>query len=79
MGPSQANIVLMQNGQPSTLSSSAYGLPLTCVCAPNQLAGLGAYGSGLSTIPTLGQSLGQSLLYNIPGKGKLMKREDGKN
>ncbi len=68
MGPSQPNIVIMQNGQPSTLTPSSYGMPLTCVCTPNQAAGLGAYGSGLSTIPTMGQSAGQSMVYSVPGK-----------
>ena len=54
----------MQNGQPSTIPSSFYGMPLTCVCTPNQTAGLGAYGSGVSTVP----NLGQSTVYTVPGK-----------
>jgi len=63
----------MQGGQPSTITPSSYGTPLSCVCTPNQAAGLGAYGSGLSAIPTIGQSGGQSMVYNIPGKKKRIK------
>lgn len=64
---SPANIFLMQNGQPNALGGSSYGMPLTCVCTPNQNAGLGAYGSGTSSIPMMGQTAGQSTVYNIPG------------
>jgi hypothetical protein len=66
IGQAQPNIVIMQNGQPSTISSSLYGMPLSCVCTPNQIAGLGAYGSGVSTIPAIGQSSGQTTVYNVP-------------
>lgn len=57
----------MQGGQPTTITPSSYGTPLTCVCTPNQVAGLGAYGAGLSAVPTIGQSTGQSMVYNVPG------------
>jgi hypothetical protein len=57
----------MHGGQPTTITPSSYGTPLTCVCTPNRPTGLGAYGTGLSTIPTIGQSAGQSLVYNVPG------------
>jgi hypothetical protein len=60
----------MQNGQPSTIPSSSYGMPLTCVCTANPTAGLGAYGAGISTVPTMGHSAGQSIVYNVPGKNK---------
>lgn len=63
----------MQNGQPATIPSSSYGVPLTCVCAPNQNAGLGAYGSGVSTMPTIGQSPGQTTVYNVPGMKNCLK------
>ncbi|CAF3370730.1 unnamed protein product [Rotaria socialis] len=66
LGQPQSNIVIMQNGQPSTLPSSSYGVPLTCVCTPNKNVGLGAYGSGVSTTPVVGQSPGQTMVYNIP-------------
>ncbi len=62
----------MQNGQPSTITPSSYGMPLTCVCTPSQAAGLGAYSGGLSTIPTMGQSGGQSMVYNVPGKNLIL-------
>jgi hypothetical protein len=58
----------MQNGQPVPMSPAFYGTPLSCVCTPNQTAGLGAYGSGISTMPTIGQSAGQSTVYTVPGK-----------
>jgi hypothetical protein len=58
----------MQNGQPTPMSPSLYGMPLSCVCTPNQTVGLGAYGSGISSIPTVGQSAGQSTVFNVPGK-----------
>lgn len=58
----------MQNGQTSALTPASYGVPLTCVCTPNQTAGLGAYGAGLSAVPTSGQSSGQTMVYNVPGK-----------
>jgi len=58
----------MQNGQPTAIPSASYGIPLSCVCTPNQSAGLGVYGSGVSTIPTIGQSVGQSTVFNVPGK-----------
>jgi hypothetical protein len=61
----------MQGGHPSSISSSSYGMPLTCVCTPNQIPGLGSYGTGISTIPTMGQSAGQSTVYNVPGKKKI--------
>ncbi|CAF4929050.1 unnamed protein product, partial [Rotaria magnacalcarata] len=66
LGQPQSNIVIMQNGQPSTLPSSSYGVPLTCVCTPNKNPGLGAYGSGVSAMPVAGQSPGQTIVYNIP-------------
>jgi hypothetical protein len=50
------------------MSPSLYGMPLSCVCTPNQTVGLGAYGSGISSIPTVGQSAGQSTVFNVPGK-----------
>jgi hypothetical protein len=64
----------MQTGQPSTLTPTSYGMPLTltCVCTPNQPTGLGAYGGGLSTSPIIGQSTGQTMVYNVPGKKKLI-------
>jgi hypothetical protein len=62
----------MQGGHPTTITPSSYGTPMTCVCTPNQAAGLGAYGSGLSAVPTIGQSAGQSMVYNVPGKKNLI-------
>ena len=58
----------MQNGQSVPMSPSLYGTPLTCVCTPNQTTGLGGYGSGISAMPTIGQSAGQSTVYTVPGK-----------
>lgn len=64
----QSNVVIMQNTHPATLSSSAYGLPMSYVCPPNPLTGLDAYGSGISTYPMAGQTYGQSAVFNVPGK-----------
>jgi hypothetical protein len=59
----------MQSSQPNTISSSSYGLPLTCVCPPKpMMTGLNVYGSGVSTIPTIGHTYGQSTVYTVPGK-----------
>ncbi|CAF0831626.1 unnamed protein product [Adineta ricciae] len=66
LGQSQPNVVILQNGQPNTLPPSIYGTPLTCVCTPNQPAGLGAYGSSVSSLPLVGQASGQSMIYNVP-------------
>lgn len=63
----QSNIVVMQNEQPNVLASSSYGMPLSCVCHPNPLAGLATYGSGTSAVPTMGFSAGQSSVYTVPG------------
>ena len=68
IGQPQSNIVVMQNEQPNVISSSSYGMPLSCVCTPNTITGLNAYGSGISTIPTVGYSSGQTSVYNVPGK-----------
>lgn len=67
LGQSQPNIVIMQNPLTNSLPSSSYGVPMSCVCTPNQSTGLGVYGSGLSMVPTMGQSAGQSTVFNIPG------------
>ncbi|CAF2479362.1 unnamed protein product [Rotaria sp. Silwood2] len=66
LGQSQPNIVIMQGGQPNTISPSIYGTPLTCVCTPNTMGGLAAYGSGVSTVPAFGQSTGQTAIFNVP-------------
>jgi len=58
----------MQNEHSNILSSSSYGLPLSCVCAPNSTVGLNAYGSGISSIPTIGYSPGQSTVFSVSGK-----------
>jgi len=58
----------MQNEQPNIISSSSYGSPLSCVCTPNSITGLGAYGSGISSIPTIGYSPGQSTVFSVSGK-----------
>jgi len=63
----------MQNEQPNIISPSSYGMPLTCMCTPNSMSGLGAYGSGISTIPTMGYSAGQSTVFNVPGKSFQIK------
>ncbi len=68
VGQSQPNIVIMQGGQQNAITPASYGMPMTCVCTPNQAAGLGAYGGGLSAIPTIGQGPGQSMVYHVPGK-----------
>jgi hypothetical protein len=60
----------MQSAQPNILSSSSYGLPLSSVLASNPMAGLGMYGSGVSTVPSYGYSSGQTTVYNVPGKEK---------
>lgn len=62
----QSNLIITQNTQPSTISSSSYAMPLSCVCSPNSTVGLGGYGSGITTIPTVGYSSGQSLVYTVP-------------
>lgn len=58
----------MQNGGPSTISTSSYGMPLSCVCQSQTLGGLGGYAGGITTIPTMGQSCGQATVYQVPGK-----------
>ena len=68
LGHAQPNVVIMRNGQPNAMAAPSYGVPMSCVCTPNTTAGLGVYGSGLSTIPMAGQSTGQSMVYNVPGK-----------
>ncbi len=62
----------MQSEQPNIISSSSYGMPLSCVCTPNVNTGLGIYGSGISTVPTMGYSSGQSIVYTVPGKSKII-------
>lgn len=64
----QSNIIVTQSEQPNVLASSSYAMPLSCVCTQNPLAGLGVYGSGISTVPTMGYSTGQSTVYTVPGK-----------
>jgi hypothetical protein len=44
---------------------------LSCVCSQNSNTGLGIYGSGLSAVPTLGYSSGQSMVYTVPGTIKI--------
>ncbi|CAF0729705.1 unnamed protein product [Rotaria sordida] len=66
VGQPQPNIVILQNGQSSTMPSSIYGMPLTCVCTPSQISGLGAYGCGVSTVPASGLSTGQTAVFNVP-------------
>ena len=68
LGQGQSNVLIMQNGQPNGMAASSYGMPMSYVCTPNTPAGLGSYGSGLSTMPMAGQSTGQSVVYNVPGK-----------
>ena len=72
----QSNIVVTQSEQPNVLASSSYGMPLSCVCTQNPLAGLGVYGSGISTVPTMGYSAGQSTVYTVPGKSKTTEKEN---
>ena len=64
---SPANMIFMPNGQQNSIAASTYGMPLTCVCTPNQNAGLNFYGGGSSAIPMMGQAGGQSSVYNVPG------------
>jgi hypothetical protein len=68
----QSNIVVMQSEQPNIISSSSYGMPLSCVCSQHSNTGLGIYGSGISTVPNIGYSTGQSMVYNVPGKPKIV-------
>ena len=62
----------MQGGQPNAITSTNYGMPMTCVCTPNQPVGLGAYGTGLSAVPTMGQAPGQTMVYNVPGNDLIL-------
>lgn len=67
-GYPQSNVVIMQNAHPATLSPSVYGLPMSHVYPPHISTGLDAYGSGISSYPTVGQSYGASTVFNVPGK-----------
>jgi hypothetical protein len=62
----------MQNEQPNIISASSHGIPLSCVCSPNPMVGLGAYGSGISSIPTMYPSSAQSMVYSVPGKKEII-------
>lgn len=59
-------MVVMQNDG-LNISSSSHGMPLSCVCTPNPLTGLGVCRSGTSTI---GCTPGLSAVYTVPGKIK---------
>ena len=41
---------------------------MSYVSQPQILTGLDAYGTGMTTIPTYGQTYGQSAVYNVSGK-----------
>jgi len=60
----------LQSDQSNAIASSTYGVPLSCVCSPNTVTGLSSYGSGLSVIPNVGYSGGQTQTqtFNVPGK-----------
>ncbi|UJR10079.1 hypothetical protein I4U23_014301 [Adineta vaga] len=60
-----SNVVVMHDGYPNTISSSSYGAPLSCVCSRNPTIGLGAYGSSIATIPTVGFPPGHSSVFNV--------------
>jgi hypothetical protein len=36
------------------------------------MVGLGAYGSGISSIPTMYPSSAQSMVYSVPGKKEII-------
>ena len=38
------------------------------VYPPGPVTGLDAYGAGISAYPTVGQSYGQSAVFNVPGR-----------
>ncbi|CAF1453366.1 unnamed protein product [Rotaria sordida] len=63
----QSNMVIMQKEQqPCTIPSSCYAMPLTCVCSAKSTPGLGGYGCGITTMPTVGQCGRQTTVYNVP-------------
>ncbi|CAF2540535.1 unnamed protein product [Rotaria sp. Silwood2] len=62
----QSNIVIMQKQQPNTISSSCCAMPLTCVCSAKSTTGLGAYGCGITTMPTVGPCGTQRMVYDVP-------------
>lgn len=70
LGSGQSNVVVLQSDQSNIIAPSSYGSPLSCVCSPNTVTGLGSYGSGLSVIPTTGYTTGQSQVFTVPGKNQ---------
>ncbi|CAF3408894.1 unnamed protein product [Rotaria socialis] len=62
----QSDVVVMQSGAANTISSSSYGMPYSCVCHSQTIAGLGGYSGSITTVPTVGHSCGQSMVYQVP-------------
>ncbi|CAF2124828.1 unnamed protein product [Rotaria magnacalcarata] len=63
----QSGVVVMQSGATNAISSSSYGMPYSCVCHSQTIAGLGEYGGSITTVPTVGHSCEQSMVYQVPG------------
>ncbi|CAF0747048.1 unnamed protein product [Adineta ricciae] len=67
IGHPYSNVTVVNDAYSNVLSSSPYGLPLSHVYSPNPVIGLGAYGSSISSIPSIGCSVGgHSSVFTVP-------------
>ncbi|CAF0789066.1 unnamed protein product [Adineta ricciae] len=67
IGHPYSNVAVVNDGYSNVLSSSSYGLPLSHVYSPNPVIGLGAYGSSISSFPSIGCSAGgHSSVFTVP-------------